>query len=126
MRIWRLLAAVLGSSLMVGETIRSWGQGRNLLFVLDDFVIGKPLVVTAVLIGRPSVIRHCAFSASFAASSGMLYGSFFGKLISTGESASSNIEMGTLTVLTGLAFASSILGLFGSLRAAKHWHALDI
>ncbi|NJN50906.1 MAG: hypothetical protein HC809_03100, partial [Gammaproteobacteria bacterium] len=74
-------AALLGTSLMVGETIRSWGQGRNLLFVLDDFVIGLPLVITAMLMANPTPARQCAFSAAFAASAGMLYGSFFGKLV---------------------------------------------
>ncbi len=63
MMFWRIWAALLGSSLMIGETIRSWGQGRNLLFVLDDFCIGVPLVVVAVLMANPTPARWCAFSA---------------------------------------------------------------
>ena len=119
MVFWRVWAALLGASSMIGETIRSWGQGRNLLFVLDDFLVGVPLVVTAILMSQPSVARRCAFSASFAASAGMLYGSFFGKLVDPSGPASSNIEVGLLTALIGFAFASSLLGLIASLRISR-------
>ena len=120
---WRIWGALLGSSLMIGETIRSWGQGRNPLFVLDDFCIGVPLVVTAWLMGQPTPARARAFAASFAASAGMLYGSFFGKLVDLVEGGagefSSNIGGQFLTVLIGLAFFSSLLGLWFAVRAAE-------
>lgn len=119
MRFWRIWAILLGSSLMIGETIRSWGQGRNPLFVLDDFFIGVPLIITSILMARPSASRHCAFSASFAASAGMLYGSFFSKLVDLSKPVSSNIGIPLLTGLIGLAFIASLLGLFGSIRAAS-------
>ena len=121
MTFWRVWAALLGSSLMIGELIRSWGQGRNLLFVLDDFFIGIPLLLTAYLMGKPNFARHCAFSAAFAATAGMLYGSFFGKLIDLTGPASSNIEIKLLTTLIGMAFVSSLLGLLASIHLAnKH------
>jgi hypothetical protein len=104
---------------MLGETIRSWGQGRNLLFVLDDFLIGVPLVVTAVLMRHPTPARWCAFCGSFAATAGMLYGSFFGKLIDLASPASSNIEIRFLTGLIGLAFVSSLVGLIASVRLSS-------
>jgi hypothetical protein len=116
LRIWAIL---LGSALMIGETIRSWGQGRNPFFVLDDFLVGVPLVVTALLMARPTVPRCCAFSAAFAASAGMLYGSFFDKLLDLSKPASSNIEIRLLTVLIGLAFAASLVGLMRSIRLAE-------
>lgn len=116
MMFWRVWAALLGSSLMIGETIRSWGQGRNLLFVLDDFLIGVPLVVTAILMAKPTPARWCAFAASFAATAGMLYGSFFGKLVDLSQSAASNIEIHFLTTLIGLAFASALIGMIASVR----------
>ncbi len=118
MMFWRVWAILLGSSLMIGETIRSWGQGRNLLFVLDDFLIGIPLIITAILKAKPSIPRRCAFSASFAASAGMLYGSFFDKLVNPSNPVSSNLNIQFLTFLIGLAFVSSILGLIASLRAS--------
>ena len=118
MMFWRVWAILLGSSLMIGETIRSWGQGRNPLFILDDFLIGIPLILTAILMARPSIPRRCAFSASFAASAGMLYGSFFDKLVNPSNPASSNLNIQFLTFLIGLAFVSSILGLLASIRAS--------
>jgi hypothetical protein len=42
-------------------------------------LLGSSLLLTAYLMGKPSFARHCAFSAAFAATAGMLYGSF-GKL----------------------------------------------
>jgi hypothetical protein len=119
MKFWRVWAILLGLSLMIGETIRSWGQGRNPLFVLDDFFVGIPLVVTAILMARPSIPCLCAFSSSFAASAGMLYGSFFSKLVDLSNPASSNIEIRLLTALIGLAFISSVIGIYGSIRASS-------
>jgi hypothetical protein len=118
MKFWRIWAVLLGASLMVGESIRSWGQGRNLLFVFDDFLIGIPLVVTALLLRAPTPARMCAFSAAYAATAGMLYGSFFGKLVDRAEPVSTNIGIGLLTGLIGLAFASSLIGLIASVRMA--------
>lgn len=123
MMFWRVWSVVLGSSLMLGETIRSWGQGRNLLFVVDDFLIGIPLVATAILLARPSPARVCAFAASFAATAGMLYGSFFGKLVDLSNPASSNIEVHVLTGLIGMAFAASLAGLVASIRLAGRFLA---
>lgn len=119
MKFWRIWALILGISLMAGESIRSWGQARNPLFVVDDFLVGIPLVLTAILLARPSIPRLCAFSAAFAASAGMLYGSFFSKLVDLAEPASSNIEIRLLTALIGLALISSILGVYGSIRATS-------
>jgi len=124
MLFWRIWAILLGSSLMIGETIRSWGQDRHLLFVLDDFFIGVPLVVTALLLSQQTVARRCAFSAAWAATAGMLYGSFFGKLLDDTDAAAAttNIDIGFLTALIGAAFVSSLIGLVGSVTA-KYPHS---
>jgi hypothetical protein len=119
MLFWRIWAVVLGASLMIGETIRSWGQGRNLLFVLDDFFIGIPLVVTGLLMARPTIARACAFCAALAATAGALYGSFFGKLVDLSNPAASNIEIRVLTGLIGVAFVASLVGLVASIRLAR-------
>jgi hypothetical protein len=119
MTFWRIAAAVLGSSLMIGETIRSWGQGRNPLAVLDDFLVGVPLVVTAVLMRRPTPARCCAFSASFAAAAGALYGSFFSKVLDPSRPVHSNIDFRLLTGLIGLAFAISLAGLVASVILSR-------
>lgn len=126
MTFWRIWAALLGSSLIIGEMIRSWGQGRNFLFVFDDFLIGIPLVVTAILMAKPSVARHCAFSAAYAAAVGMLYSSFFGKLVSPDKPMSSNIEGGFLTFLIGLAFVAALAGLCASIYIANQYRGRRI
>ena len=118
MIFWRVWAALLGSSLMIGETIRSWGQGRNLLFVFDDFLIGIPLVMMAVLMAKPTIAKHCAFTASYAATAGMLYGSFLGKLVRPDDPMASNLDTGLLTILVGMAFFSAVAGLIASLYFA--------
>ena len=115
MLFWRVWAIVLGSSLMIGESIRSWGAGRHWLFVVDDFFIGAPLVVTAILVATPTVARRCAFSASFAAAAGMLYGSFFGKLVDPASTNAGNMSLGLLTCLIGAAFFAALIGLAGSI-----------
>jgi hypothetical protein len=123
MRFWRGWAVLLGASLMIGETIRSWGQGRPLLFVLDDFCIGIPLVLTAWLMGQPNPARRCAFAAAFAAAAGMLYGSFFGKVVELMAGAegdfSSNLDGSFLTLLIGFAFAASLAGLVAAVVSAR-------
>ncbi len=117
-RFWRIVAIALGASLMLGETIRSWGQGRHLLFVLDDFFVGFPLVVSGLLMARPTVARRCAFSASFAAAAGMLYPSFFSKVLQPAAPVASSIGRDVLTALIGGAFLLSLLGLIASLLSA--------
>ncbi|MGB0714900.1 MAG: hypothetical protein ACPGXK_03425 [Phycisphaerae bacterium] len=113
----RLLALLLGLGLIVGETVRSWGKGRHPLFVLDDYFIGVPLLITAMYMARPTSRRRAAFVASFAAAAGMLYGSFFSKLIDPARNTFSTIPAGWLTGLVGLAFIMSLIGLFGALVA---------
>lgn len=112
----RWWAVLQGAGLIIGESIRSWGQGRHPLFVLDDFFIGIPLLLTAWLMGAPTPMRRAAFSAAFAASAGMLYGSFFGKLLEPSADHSSSFDVGFLTFLIGLAFVSALVSLALSLR----------
>ena len=119
LRAW---AAMLGASLMVGEAIRSWGQDRNFLFVVDDFLVGAPLVVMAFIMARPSTSRFAALASCFAGTAGMLYGSFFSKLIRPDRDVSSNIGVEFLTILIGLAFFSSLIGLWATLISASRYN----
>lgn len=124
MIFWRWMAGLLGASLMIGETIRSWGMGRPFLFVADDFFIGIPLVVTALLMAQDTPARRAAFAGAWGATAGMLYPSFFGKLIAPTESAAAetNIPFDFLTAIIGIAFVTALAGLVASItikRAAK-------
>ena len=77
----------------------------------------------AILMAKPTVAKRCAFSASYAATAGMLYGSFFGKLVNPDGPMSSCIEGGFLTFLIGPAFVSAIAGLVASLYMASQHRA---
>jgi hypothetical protein len=112
---WRALAFLLGMGLMLGETLRSWGAGRHWIWVVDDFVIRIPLVVTAVLVARPTIARRCAFSAAWAATAGMLYSSFFMKLLDPDATTAGNWSLGWLTIGAGFAFVQSLVCLVASI-----------
>lgn len=89
------------------------------MFVLDDFFMGGLLFVGALLMAQPTRMRWGLFVAGWAACAGMLYGSFFGKVFAPDNANSGNFELGLLTALIGLAFATSLLGLVGTL-IGKH------
>ncbi len=113
--VLRLLGAGLALSLMIGEVIRSWGAGRPIMFVLDDFFMGGLLLIGAILMGSPSRIRWGVFVAGWASCAGMMYGSFFGKVFDPASANSGNFDLGFLTALIGVAFAVSLIGVWGTL-----------
>jgi hypothetical protein len=114
--ILRICAALLGLSLMIGETIRSWGQDRNPIFVVDDFFIGGFLLISAAYFSQDTPVRRAAFAGGWAFCAGMLYPSFFGKVFpDPSSSMMTNIDPGLLTALIGIAFLTSILGLIATL-----------
>ncbi len=100
---------------MIGEAIRSWGVGRPIMFVLDDFFMGGLLFVGALLIAKPNRLRWGVFIAGWASCAGMLYGSFFGKVFDPASANSGNLDLGLLTWLIGLAFVVSLVGLLFTL-----------
>ncbi len=113
LRIW---AAILGASLIIGETIRSYGQGRPLAFVVDDYLIGGFLIIAAWLYGRDTPTLRATFAASWAAAAGMLYGSFFAKVFpDPASSMHSNIPDDTLMYLVGTAFVSAVFGMIATI-----------
>jgi hypothetical protein len=115
-RVLRVLGVVHGSLLVAGETLRSWGQGRPLVFVLDDYWIGLGVLVAALFFRADDLVRRAALAAAWAANAGALYGSFFGKLFAEeGAAFHSNIPDGLLTGLIGLAFATSLFGMVATI-----------
>ena len=111
----RLLGAILALCLMIGETIRSWGVGRPIMFVLDDFFMGGLLLIGTVLMAKPTRLKWGVFVAGWASCAGMLYGSFFGKVFDPDNANSGNFDLGLLTGLIGLAFVTSLIGLTATL-----------
>lgn len=115
----RVVALFLGSSLIIGELWRSWGAGRSVLLVIDDVLMGGALVIAAVLIGQNTVRRRAFFSGSWGLCAGMLYGSFFVKIVAPNETVGGNWNPTVLTALIGVAFAVSVFGLIASIIANK-------
>lgn len=115
MLILRIIAIIQALSLIIGETYRSWGAGRHWLFVVDDYWISALLLLGAFLVKPTDVKTRALFAAGWGANAGMLYGSFFGKLIEPSSSNPGNFGIGLLTFLIGLAFATSVIGMFASI-----------
>lgn len=121
MLILRIIAVIQALSLIVGETFRSWGAGRHWLFVVDDYWISALLLLGAWAMKTDTIRNRALFAAGWGANAGMLYGSFFGKLIEPSSSNPGNFDIGLLTALIGLAFVASVLGMIASvLLPAKH------
>jgi len=115
MLILRIIAVIQALSLIIGETYRSWGAGRHWLFVVDDYWISALLLAGAFLVKPESVKTRALFAAGWGANAGMLYGSFFGKLVEPASSNPGNFGIGVLTALIGLAFVTSVLGMIASI-----------
>ena len=115
MLILRIIAVIQALSLILGETYRSWGAGRHWLFVVDDYWISGLLLLGAWAMKGDSLRNRALFAAGWGANAGMLYGSFFGKLIEPSSSNPGNFGIGLLTALIGLAFVTSVLGLIASI-----------
>jgi hypothetical protein len=112
----RVIAVILGLSLMIGESIRSYGQDRPIVFVIDDFLIGTFLIASSLAFAGDTLRRRAAFAAAWAATAGMLYGSFFGKLFPEhGADFHTNIRGDILTIRIGVAFATSIIGMIATI-----------
>lgn len=115
-RALRIIAVILALSLMIGESIRSWGQDRPLVFVIDDFLLGIFLITGAIAFAKDTLARRATFAASWALTAGMLYGSFFGKVFpDAGANFHTNINADVLTILIGVAFATSVIGMFATI-----------
>lgn len=109
MLILRIIAVIQALSLIIGETYRSWGAGRHWLFVVDDYWISGLLLLGALAMKTDSLRNRALFAAGWGANAGMLYGSFFGKLIEPSSSSPGNFGIGLLTWLIGLAWAVAVV-----------------
>ena len=60
--------------------------------------------------------RRAMFAAAWGVAAGMLYGSFFGKLLRDYPINSGNLNAGFLTLAVGVAFFGSLIGLALAIR----------
>ncbi len=106
----RIMAILLALTLMIGEAIRSWGIGRPFYSWFDDQIMGAALIVGAILMAKPTPKRQSFFVAAWAFNVGMLYPSFFGKIIEPENSNPGNFDLGFLTLAVGVLFGVAIVG----------------
>lgn len=119
MKALRIVAVLLALSLMIGELWRSWGVGRPVIFVLDDQLMGGFLTGAAWAVGDQTIRTRTAFSAAWGVVTGMLYGSFFGKVFEPATAQAGNWDLGVLTWLIGVAFLTSLIGLWFSMTLPR-------
>ena len=119
MKALRIIAVILALSLMIGELWRSWGVGRPIMFVLDDQLMGGFLIAAAWAVRYETLRTRAAFSAAWGVVAGMLYSSFFGKVFDPGNAQAGNWDLGILTMLLGVAFFVSLVGLWFSLTLPR-------
>jgi len=106
------LAITLGLGLIIGETIRRFGEWGYMPSWIDDYILGVFLIIPSILILKDQVRGIKLLIARWAITVGMTYGSFFSKLSPTASDYQSNISPDFLIVLIGMAFLCSVIGLF--------------
>ncbi|MEM6914649.1 MAG: hypothetical protein AAF511_11810 [Pseudomonadota bacterium] len=115
MPLLRFIAIALGLSLIIGEAYRSWGAGRPVMFWMDDMIMGSMLIAAAIMVAKDTFNRRAFFTAAWGTNAGMLYGSFFGKVFAPANANSGNFDLGFLTILIGIAFATAVAGMIASI-----------
>lgn len=111
----RLFGVIFAVLLIAGELWRSWRIERPLPLILDDICMGGFLLVSscsAHLLGNRA---RALLSAAWAMLAGMLYMSFFGKIYAPDSVESGNWSIAALTILVGVAWLTSLVGLISSL-----------
>ena len=119
MPLLRFVAIPLGLSLIIGEAYRSWGDGRPVMFWMDDMIMGTMLIVASIMVAKDTFHRRAFFTAAWGTNAGMLYGSFFGKVFAPANANSGNFDLGFLTVLIGIAFATAVAGMIASIALQR-------
>lgn len=115
----RLSGTILALSLILGELLRSWGAGRHFLYIFDDIWMGLLLLAGSVLFNRDTVHRRALLAAGWGTCAGMLYGSFVTKLVEPASVVGGNFNAALLTLLIGIAFGASLIGLAVTLVLPK-------
>ena len=110
-RLNSFLAIILGLGLIIGETIRRYGEWGFWARWIDDYIMGLFLIIPAILILKNIEFGKKLLIAGWSLTLGMCYYSFFSKVSPDSKEFQTNIETNILIGLIGLAFFTSIIGL---------------
>jgi len=116
MKTFRHFTMALAVLIMVGEVYRSVGDGRPVMFVLDDVFLGLAMFFSALFFTKDTLPKRAFFAASWGAAAGGVYGSFFSKLLADNPINSGNLDPTFLTSFLGVFFAISVLGVILAIR----------
>ena len=116
MKAFRYFSIALGLINMIGEFYRSAGDGRHIMFVLDDTFLGLALIFSAIFFTKDTPPRRAFFAASWGAAAGGVYGSFFSKLLAEEPINAGNLNPTFLTTFLGIFFAITIFGVILAIR----------
>ena len=75
MKTFRHFTMALAVLIMVGEVYRSIGDGRHVMFVLDDVFLGLAMFFSALFFTKDTLPKRAFFAASWGAAAGGVYGS---------------------------------------------------
>ena len=110
MKIFLRISIALALVNIVGEIYRSWGDGRNIVWVLDDVLAGLYLIFAALMFTKDTPARRALFASAWGVGLGMIYMSFFASLLSGDEFNSGNLNWQFLLFVKAVIFIGCILG----------------
>jgi hypothetical protein len=113
----------LAVALVIAETYRSWGVGRPILTVLDDYVGAALLAWAAWLTARPSERARRVVIAIWGVICGVSLCNFSVKLLMPDRMTPGNLPPALLQALVGAAFVFSLIALVATVllpRVSTH------
>ena len=105
-----ILGIVFGLSLIIDETIRRFNDWGHWSRWMDDYAFGMILIVSAALTLKNKRFGPKLLIGAWGLCVGLLYGSFFSKVVSQQNILQSNIEYNLLVNLIGIVFGISLIG----------------
>ena len=117
MKTFRYITIFLAIVNILGEIYRSWGDGRNIVWVLDDVFASGFLIISALWFSQDTKARRAAFAAAWGVSLGMIYVSFFSSLLDGANFNSGNLDWQFLLGVKAFIFLLCIFGVY----AAIYW-----
>jgi len=105
-RFFTILVSVIN---IIGELYRSnigfGGDGRHIVWVLDDVISGVILIIAALAFTQDTPARRAFFAGAWGIGLGMIYPSFFASLHGGANFNSGNLDWQFLLGVKGFIFA---------------------
>ncbi len=116
MKFFRIMTIVLASINILGEIYRSWGDGRHIIWKLDDVFSGVLLITAAILFTKDTPARRAFFAAAWGVGLGMIYSSFFASFLEGSNFNSGNLNWQFLLGVKAFIFGLCIVAVIAAIR----------